>query len=57
MMTVYQVCSELKASRAFVYRLMSTGELGFVEMGRARRIPRQAMLEYLAANYRPGNRA
>ncbi len=36
-------------SRSRVYELMAAGELRSVKIGRSRRIPRQALLDYIEA--------
>ena len=41
-------------SRSAVYNLMATGELAYVKIGRARRIPKRALIELAAANLRKG---
>jgi excisionase family DNA binding protein len=38
----------LGLSRSKLYALMDAGELAFAKFGKARRIPRQALLEYAA---------
>lgn len=54
LITVKQACKEFSVSAAFLYAAMERGELGYVKLRRARRIPRQEMLEYVKANYKPG---
>lgn len=39
----------LGVSRSQVYALMAAGEIRSVKIGRSRRIPRQALLDYLAS--------
>lgn len=41
-------------SRSKIYNLMENGELAYVKIGRARRIPRRALVELAAANLRGG---
>jgi excisionase family DNA binding protein len=38
----------LGLSRSKVYQLMDAGQLAYAKFGRARRIPKQALLEYAA---------
>jgi excisionase family DNA binding protein len=38
----------LGLSRAKIYQLMESGELPYCKFGRARRIPRRALVEYAA---------
>lgn len=47
--TVPELALRLKVSRAFLYRLMSAGEIRSVSLGRCRRIPRDAVREYEAS--------
>ena len=47
--TVMEAASFLGLSRSLLYQLMDRGELAYVEIGRARRIPRRALVE-LASN-------
>lgn len=44
----------LAVSRTTVYGLMETGQLRYVKIGKARRIPRRALVELAAANLRGG---
>jgi excisionase family DNA binding protein len=46
----------LSVSRSFVYTAMERGHLLYVKLGRARRIPRRALTEYVAARLRGGTR-
>jgi len=41
-------------SRSMLYELMDTGELVYVKLGRARRIPRKALVALAARNLRGG---
>lgn len=50
LMTVSQVGEFLNVSRSTVYGLMAQGALSFVKIGRARRIPRHAVLEFATAH-------
>ena len=46
--TVKQAATFLQISRATVYALMGQGELPFLKIGRARRIPHRALVEFAA---------
>jgi len=48
LLTVPEVMAALRLSRAKVYDLIRSRELESVTIGRARRIPRQALVAYLA---------
>lgn len=54
MLTVEKACEWLGLSRAKVYQLMERGQLPYVKIGRARRIPKRALIEFAAANMRGG---
>lgn len=54
LMLVLEAARFLKVSRSTVYELMDTGLLVYVKLGRARRIPRRAVVELAAANLRGG---
>ena len=41
-------------SRTTIYALMETGQLAYAKIGRARRIPRRALVELAATNLRGG---
>ncbi len=41
--TVKDASGFLSLSRAMIYKLMETGQLQYVKIGRSRRIPRQAV--------------
>jgi excisionase family DNA binding protein len=45
--TVPEAATVLRLSRAFVYTLVSSGELESVKLGRARRIPAQGLSTFL----------
>jgi excisionase family DNA binding protein len=44
----------LRLSRSAVYALMERGELQYVKLGRARRIPRRALEQLAASNMQGG---
>jgi len=50
LMTIAEVVAFLRLSRSTVYGLMDTGKLACVRFGRARRIPRLAVVKLAAAN-------
>lgn len=50
LMTVSDAVAFLRLSRSTVYGLMDAGKLTYVRIGRARRIPRRAVVELAAAN-------
>ena len=50
LVTVREAASFLGISVAGLYALMARGELPFVKLGRARRIPRRALVELAARN-------
>jgi excisionase family DNA binding protein len=47
MLRVGDAAKLLAASRSFIYKLMDSGQLAYAKFGKARRIPRQALLEYI----------
>ena len=48
LLTIEQTARLLSVSRSFLYAQMDAGELPFVRLGRARRLPRRAVLEFAA---------
>jgi excisionase family DNA binding protein len=46
LMRVAEVAEFLSLSRAAVYQMMGRGELPFVKIGRSRRVPRRAVVEF-----------
>ena len=48
LLTIAETGTFLRLSRASVYNLLDRGELAFVKVGRARRIPKRAVLELAA---------
>ncbi len=44
-------------SRSKLYELMEAGDLAYVKLGRARRIPRRALIELAARSLTGGGRA
>lgn len=45
---IREACDFLRISPALIYRLMDSGDLPYVKIGRARRIPRKALVEFAA---------
>lgn len=54
LLTVEQAGRLLSCSRSYLYARMDSGELPFVRLGRARRIPRRAVLEFAASRLTGG---
>ncbi len=58
--TTTEAAEMLGLSRSYLYEIMATGELPSITLGRARRIPRQALEELVVQRqreqgvYRPG---
>jgi excisionase family DNA binding protein len=50
LVSIKEAAAFLRISVASLYTLMGRGQLGFVKLGRSRRIPRKALVE-LAARY------
>ena len=50
LVNVSQAAQFLALSRSKVYRLMDAGQLRFVKIGTARRIPRSSLIELAEAN-------
>jgi excisionase family DNA binding protein len=48
LLTVPEAMTALRLSRATVYDLIRSGELGSVKVGRSRRIPTQAVTTFVA---------
>lgn len=51
LMDVQEAAAFLRLGRSTVYQLMDSGKLGYVKIGRARRIPRRALIELAAASW------
>jgi excisionase family DNA binding protein len=49
LLTVGEACRLLAVSRSFLYARMDAGDIPFCRLGRARRIPRAAVIAYAAA--------
>lgn len=54
LMSVEEAARFLSVSRSTLYELMESGRLVYVKLGRARRIPRRAVVALAAANLRGG---
>lgn len=48
LLTVEEAARRLRLGRTLVYRLISSGELESVTVGRLRRVPAQCLAEYVA---------
>lgn len=49
LLDVRAACDFLRCSRSFLYAAMDAGHLPFCRLGRARRIPRRALVIFAAA--------
>jgi len=54
LVTVAQACRFLAVSRSFLYGAMERGEIAYCRLGRARRIPVRALMEYAAKRLQGG---
>ncbi|WP_405742497.1 helix-turn-helix domain-containing protein [Streptomyces sp. NBC_00028] len=50
-LTVAEVASVMRVSKMTVYRLVSSGHLPAIRVGRSFRVPEQAVHEYLRIQY------
>lgn len=50
-LTVAEVATVMRVSRMSVYRLIHSGELEAVRVGRSFRVPESAVQEYLSGSY------
>lgn len=50
-MTVAEVAAVMRVSKMTVYRLVHSGELPSVRVGRSFRVPEQAVSDYLQGSY------
>jgi excisionase family DNA binding protein len=50
-LTVAEVASIMRVSKMTVYRLVHSGELPAVRVGRSFRVPEQAVHDYLSGSY------
>ena len=53
-LTVAEVAELMRVSKMTVYRLVHSGQLGAVRVGRSFRVPEQAVQEYLRAGLPTG---
>ena len=53
-LTVAEVASVMRVSKMTVYRLVHSGHLPAIRVGRSFRVPEQAVHEYLRESYRGG---
>ncbi len=51
LLTVAEVASALRVSRMTVYRLVQSGELAAIQVGRSYRVPAHAVEAYLRAAF------
>lgn len=51
LMTVDEAAGFLRLSRPTIYGLMDAGKLGYVKIGRRRRIPKRALVELAKQNW------
>jgi excisionase family DNA binding protein len=54
LLTVEEAAKRLRLGRTLVYRLISSGELESVKVGRLRRVPAECLPEYVATLRRSG---
>jgi len=47
LLTVDQCAERLNLGRSLTYRFIQTGELASIKLGRARRVPRQSLEEFV----------
>lgn len=55
-LTVAEVAETMRVSRMTVYRLVHSGEMPAVRVGRSYRVPQDALDAYLAASHVEGDR-
>lgn len=51
LMTVKEAAEFLRLGKSTIYELMDQGKLGYARLGRARRIPRRAVIDMAKAAY------
>lgn len=54
LMTVAEASKFLRVGKSMLYDLMESGQLVYVKIGRARRIPKRALIDLAKANLRGG---
>ncbi|OUM99331.1 MAG: hypothetical protein BAA04_09720 [Firmicutes bacterium ZCTH02-B6] len=55
-MTIAEACRFAGVGRSYIYEAMARGELPFLKIGAARRIPRRALEEWLARHIVRGSK-
>ncbi|MEP7763488.1 helix-turn-helix domain-containing protein [Sanguibacter sp. 25GB23B1] len=55
-LTVAEVAEVMRVSKMTVYRLVHSGELPAVRVGKSYRVPQEALQAYLASSYIDGDR-
>jgi excisionase family DNA binding protein len=55
-LTVAEVAEVMRVSKMTVYRLVHSGELPAVRVGKSYRVPQEALQAYLASSYIEGDR-
>ena len=56
LLTVPEAIAFLRLSRSTLYSLMELGELAYIQIGRARRIPKQALVDLAIMHLKGGLR-
>ena len=55
-LTVAEVADVMRVSKMTVYRLVHSGEMSAVRVGRSYRVPQEALEQYLSTSYIEGER-
>ncbi|PFG34148.1 helix-turn-helix domain-containing protein [Sanguibacter antarcticus] len=55
-LTVAEVAEVMRVSKMTVYRLVHSGELPAVQVGKSYRVPQEALQAFLASSYIEGDR-
>ena len=55
-LTVAEVADVMRVSKMTVYRLVHSGEMSAVRVGRSYRVPQDALEQYLSTSYIEGER-
>jgi excisionase family DNA binding protein len=50
LISVAQAARFLSVSRSTMYKLMDSGNIRYLKVGRARRVPRKALIDFVAGN-------
>jgi len=54
-LTIYEIATMMRISKMSAYRLIHSGELEAIRVGRSYRVPEQAVISYMrGAAYTPG---